>query len=124
MALRPINPEHARCQACGEKRRFWRNCDGLEISRCGSCELENILAYLRREHGPSTNVQFMMNTGRTEKVEFERFVCPTCGGDKSSEMFLSGIRFSERICGNCGEVYDQLDSEFLRSCRIAPFEEE
>jgi hypothetical protein len=49
---------------CGLKRLFCKpmkcfgNADGLRYWRCPNCELEDILAYLRREYGPQSSAQF------------------------------------------------------------------
>jgi hypothetical protein len=59
-----INPEAVVCQSCGGHRRFFFNGDGFRIWRCGNCEEADIRAYLRREYGPATSVQFTANMER------------------------------------------------------------
>ena len=49
MSFLPIHPSHWRC-ACGEKRRLWRNRDGLRILRCPVDELDDIFRFLRCEY--------------------------------------------------------------------------
>ncbi len=56
----PINPEHVYC-VCGEKRRFFFNGDGMRIWRCGNCEQADVRAYLRREYGEASSIQFTEN---------------------------------------------------------------
>lgn len=56
-----INADSVVCQNCGERRRFYFNSDGLRIWRCGNCERKDILAYLRREYGGASSIQFTAN---------------------------------------------------------------
>jgi hypothetical protein len=56
------NPDAYIC-SCGEPRRMFFNAVGLHIWRCPGCELQDILAYLRREYGWRTSVQFRRNMG-------------------------------------------------------------
>jgi hypothetical protein len=63
-----INPEHVYC-VCGEKRRFFFNGDGMRIWRCGNCEQADIQAYLRRDYGPGSSVQFITNMKRAASNE-------------------------------------------------------
>jgi len=56
-----ISPNSVICKNCGEHRRFFFNSDGMRIWRCGNCEEADIRAYLRREYGPASSVQFMAN---------------------------------------------------------------
>ena len=59
-----INPDAVICQNCGQNRRFFFNGDRMRIWRCGNCEEVDIRAYLRREYGPASSVQFMTNMKR------------------------------------------------------------
>lgn len=59
-----ITPDAMICQNCGENRRFFFNGDGFRIWRCGNCEQDDIRAYLRRDYGPASSVQFTLNTAR------------------------------------------------------------
>jgi len=63
-----INPDAIYCQNCGQKRRFFFNGDGLRIWRCGNCEQADIRAYLRREYGPATSLQFLKNIEKNAKA--------------------------------------------------------
>ena len=66
-----INPDAMICQSCGGHRRFFFNGDGLRIWRCGNCEEADIRAYLRREYGPASSVQFTANVRRANaKAKF------------------------------------------------------
>jgi hypothetical protein len=49
------------CQNCGEHRRFFLNGDGFRILRCGNCEEADVRAWLRREYGEASSVQFAAN---------------------------------------------------------------
>jgi len=60
-----INPDAVICQNCGERRRFFFNGDGFRIWRCGNCEQADIRAYLRRDYGPGSSVQFIANMARS-----------------------------------------------------------
>jgi hypothetical protein len=56
-----INPDAVYCQNCGERRRFFFNGRGFRIWRCGNCEEADIRAYLHRDYGPATSIQFTAN---------------------------------------------------------------
>ncbi len=60
-----LGPDSPICQNCGGHRRFFFNGDGFRIWRCGNCEEADIRAYLRREYGPATSVQFTANMRKT-----------------------------------------------------------
>jgi hypothetical protein len=60
----PVDSDALICRNCEAHRRFFFNGDGFRIWRCGNCEEADIRAYLRREYGPVTSVQFMANMGR------------------------------------------------------------
>jgi len=71
-----INPEGVIC-CCGERRRFFHNDDGFRIWRCGNgCEDDDLRAWLRREYGPASSVQFTANMKRPPKSEsdYDRFL--------------------------------------------------
>jgi len=56
-----ISPDAVRCQNCGNARRFFFNGDGMRIWRCGNCEEADVRAWLRREYGETSSVQFAAN---------------------------------------------------------------
>ena len=56
-----ISSDAMHCQHCGDARRFFFNGDGFRIWRCGHCEEADIRAYLRREYGETSSVQFTAN---------------------------------------------------------------
>ena len=60
-----ISPDAIHCQSCGGHRRFFFNGDGFRIWRCGNCEEADIRAYLRREYGETSSVQFTANMRKT-----------------------------------------------------------
>jgi hypothetical protein len=63
----PMGPDAVTCQNCGEHRRFFFNGDGLRIWRCSSwCEAGDVYAFLRREYGPATSIQFRANMKKTK----------------------------------------------------------
>ena len=64
-----ISPDAMHCQNCGDARRFFFNGDGFRIWRCGRCEEADVRAYLRRDYGPTSSVQFLLNTGKKKGVE-------------------------------------------------------
>jgi hypothetical protein len=60
-----ISPDAMVCQHCGERRRLFFNGDGLRIWRCSSwCEAGDVYAFLRRDYGPASSVQFAGNMKR------------------------------------------------------------
>ena len=60
-----VSPDTIYCQNCGGRRRFFFNGDGFRIWRCGNCEQADIRAYLRREYGPTSSIQFTANMKKT-----------------------------------------------------------
>jgi len=63
-----ISPDAIYCQNCGGARKFFFNGDGFRIWRCGNCEEADIRAYLRREYGESSSVQFTSNTAKGRAI--------------------------------------------------------
>ena len=63
-----ISPDAVLCQNCGEHRRFFWNGDGMRIWRCGNCEEADIRAYLRRDYGQATSLQFLANMKKNAKT--------------------------------------------------------
>jgi hypothetical protein len=61
-----INPDAIYCQSCGGHRRFFFNGQGFRIWRCGNCEEADIRAYLRREYGDTSSIQFAANMRKTK----------------------------------------------------------
>ena len=53
----PVKPEHYRCP-CGAGRKLHTNEEGLRILRCVVCEPEDVVAWLRLQHGPESSRQF------------------------------------------------------------------
>jgi len=60
-----ISSDAMHCQHCGDARRFFFNGDGFRIWRCGNCEEADIRAYLRREYGQPSSVQFAASMRKT-----------------------------------------------------------
>ncbi len=60
-----ISPDAMHCQSCGGHRRFFFNGDGFRIWPCGNCEEADIRAYLRREYGEPSSVQFAASMRKT-----------------------------------------------------------
>lgn len=56
-----LSPYSLICQNCGGHRRFFFNGDGFRLWRCGNCEEADIRAYLRREYGETSSIQFTAN---------------------------------------------------------------
>src|SRR5712664_226047 len=63
-----ISPDAMICQNCGGHRRFFFNGDGFRIWRCGNCEEADIRAYLRRDYGPASSIQFSANMQRLKDL--------------------------------------------------------
>jgi hypothetical protein len=70
-----ISPDAVICQNCGERRRFFFNGDGFRIWRCGNCEEADIRAYLRREYGDTSSIQFTANMRKTNVREQLLITC-------------------------------------------------
>jgi len=67
-----ISPDAMYCQSCGGHRRFFFNGDGFRIWRCGNCEEADIRAYLRREYGEPSSVQFAASMRKTNAKAHRR----------------------------------------------------
>jgi hypothetical protein len=89
-----IRPEALICQNCDEHRRFFFNGDGFRIWRCGNCEEADIRAYLRREYGPATSVQFTANMKTAEERNSMTEHCKRDDGSRQSRNEKSCLPYS------------------------------